>query len=72
MANHYHLLVETPKPNLSIGKDRRITQNRYGEFVKDGIANRPWDELKGQIYLGSDEFIEGQSAEAGNKFHEHS
>ena len=47
-----------------LGKDRRVAQKRYREFVKDGIANRPWDELKGQIYLGSDEFIERHSAQA--------
>jgi putative transposase len=46
-----------------LGKNRRIAQKRYREFVRDGIANRPWDELKGQIYLGSDEFIERHSAE---------
>jgi len=39
-------------------KHRRVAQKRYREFVRDGIANRPWVELKGQIYLGSDEFIE--------------
>ena len=27
------------------------------------MAKRPWDELKGQIYLGSDEFIYRQSPE---------
>jgi putative transposase len=47
-----------------LGKNRRVAQKRYREFVKDGIANRPWDELKGQIYLGSDEFIERHSAQA--------
>jgi len=46
------------------GKDRRVAQKRYREFVRDGVANRPWDDLKGQIYLGSDEFIERHSAEA--------
>ena len=45
------------------GKDRRVAQKRYREFVRDGVANRPWDDLKGQIYLGSDEFIERHSAE---------
>ncbi len=43
------------------GKDRSVTQKRYREFVR---ASRPWDDLKGQIYLGSDEFIERHSAEA--------
>jgi len=46
------------------GKDRRVAQRRYREFVRDGVANRPWDDLKGQIYLGSDQFIERHSAEA--------
>jgi putative transposase len=45
------------------GKRRRVAQKRYREFVRDGTANRPWDELKGQIYLGSEEFIERHSAE---------
>ena len=45
------------------GKSRRVAQKRYREFVGDGIANRPWDVLKGQIYLGSDKFIERHSAQ---------
>src|SRR5690606_216509 len=43
------------------GKSRRIAQKRYREFVKDGAAIRPWDDLKGQIYLGSEKFIEKHS-----------
>jgi len=45
------------------GKNRPAAQKRYREFVRDGLANRPWEELKGQIYLGSDEFIERHSVE---------
>ena len=45
------------------GKNRRVAQKRYREFVRDGITNGPWDQLKGQIYLGSDKFIERHSAE---------
>ena len=44
------------------GTNRRAAQKRYREFVREGIKNRPWDELKGQIYLGSDDFIESHSA----------
>ena len=44
------------------GTNRRAAQKRYREFVREGIENRPWDELKGQIYLGSDDFIESHSA----------
>jgi len=46
------------------GKDRREAQKCYREFVRDGLANRPWDDLKGQIYLGSDEFIERHAVKA--------
>ena len=46
------------------GKDRRVAQKRYRAFVRDGLANRPWDELKGQIYLGSEDFIERQTVKA--------
>lgn len=45
------------------GRNRRAAQKRYREFVRDGIENRPWEGLKGQIYLGSEEFIEQHSAE---------
>ena len=39
------------------GKSRSRAQQRYREFVRDGMASRPWDDLKGQIYLGSEAFI---------------
>lgn len=44
------------------GRNRRVAQKRYREFVRDGVANRPWNDLKGQIYLLRDEFIERHSA----------
>jgi len=44
-------------------KNRGTAQKRYREFVRDGLEIRSWDELKGQIYLGSEEFIEQHSAE---------
>jgi len=33
-------------------------QQQYRKFVRDGMATRPWDDLKGQIYLGSEAFVE--------------
>lgn len=45
------------------GKNRPAAQKRYRQFVRDGLENRPWEELKGQIYLGSEKFIERHSAE---------
>jgi putative transposase len=43
-------------------KSRPTAQTRYREFVKEGLASRPWRELRGQIYLGSEEFVEEHSA----------
>jgi putative transposase len=40
------------------GKTRLRAQQQYREFVRDGMASRPWEDLKGQIYLGSEAFIE--------------
>ena len=44
------------------GKNRTAAQKRYREFVRAGLENRPWEDLKGQIYLGSEQFIESHSA----------
>lgn len=43
------------------GKSRAQAQKRYREFIKEGMESRPWEKLKGQIYLGSEEFIEQHS-----------
>jgi len=40
------------------GKSRSQAQKRYREFLREGLENRPWEELKGQIYLGSEAFVE--------------
>ena len=39
----------------------RWTQKRYRDFVREGLSSRPWEELRGQIYLGSEEFVEEDS-----------
>ena len=39
------------------GKNRAKAQKQYRTFVREGLENRPWEELKGQIYLGSEAFI---------------
>jgi putative transposase len=49
------------------GKRRAEAQKHYREYVRDGVASRPWEELKGQIYLGSEAFIEKHAA--ANKDH---
>lgn len=40
------------------GRKRRQAQARYREFVREGLEHQPWERLRGQIYLGSEEFIE--------------
>jgi REP-associated tyrosine transposase len=40
------------------GKSQLRAQQQYRKFVRDGMATRPWDDLKGQIYLGSEAFVE--------------
>ena len=34
------------------GKSRSRAQKQYREFVGEGLASRPWEDLRGQIYLG--------------------
>ena len=45
------------------GKNRPTAHKRYREFVREGLASRPWEAVKGQIYLGSEQFIEKHSPE---------
>jgi hypothetical protein len=42
-------------------KNRAQAQKHYREFVKEGSESRPWEKLTGQIYLGSEKFIEEHS-----------
>jgi REP element-mobilizing transposase RayT len=44
------------------GRQRQRAHERYRAFVDEGMAHRPWDKLKRQIYLGSEKFIERYSA----------
>ena len=44
------------------GRSRSAAQQQYREFVREGLGSRPWEELKGQIYLGSEAFIEKHRA----------
>ena len=39
--------------------DRRLkAQKSYRRFVSAGRGTSPWEDLKGQIYLGTDAFVE--------------
>ena len=38
---------------------RSLAQTRYAQFVADGIkAPSPWQQLKGQVFLGDEHFVE--------------
>jgi putative transposase len=39
-------------------KRRSVAQQRYATFVIQGIkANSPWSDIKGQVFLGDQEFV---------------
>lgn len=48
------------------GNKRSQAQTRYREFVREGLASWPWEELRGQIYLGSEAFVERHGARKKN------
>ena len=45
------------------GKSRSTALAEYRAFVREGLESRPWEKLTGQIYLGSERFIEEHSHE---------
>jgi len=39
-------------------KRRSLAQERYAQFVAEGVnAKSPWDDLKGQVFLGDEGFV---------------
>ena len=49
-------------------KRRSVAQQRYAQFVAEGMqAESPWSNLKGQVFLGDEQFVERMQAhiEAG-------
>jgi putative transposase len=46
------------------GEERSQAQERYRRFVADGLGHEPWAELRGGIYLGSEEFVRASSQHA--------
>jgi REP element-mobilizing transposase RayT len=49
------------------GMSRSAALAGYRAFVREGLESRPWEKLTGQIYLGSESFIEEHAHE--NKKH---
>ncbi len=62
--------LEPIPPGLSIdwvlgqfAKTRPVARKRYAAFVQAGIGERsPWEELKGQVLLGSEAFVEAMAS----------
>ena len=50
-------LVSTDYLLEQFGRDRRRAQRGYRQFVGQGRGLSPWEQVKGQIYLGSESFI---------------
>ena len=44
-------------------KQRNLAQRRYAQFVAEGIAAvSPWSAIKGQVFLGNDQFVQRMQA----------
>lgn len=42
----------------AFAQDRETAQNRYAQFVREGVtASSPWDQLRGQVFLGDEDFV---------------
>ncbi|HSP17301.1 MAG TPA: transposase [Thermoanaerobaculia bacterium] len=67
-SSYRAVIGDTPAPDwlatddllAHFGDDRDVARARYRAFVNDGIslARNPWVELVGQIYLGSESWVE--------------
>jgi hypothetical protein len=50
------------------GKRRSAARRKYQEFIADGIGKESiWKDLKGQIYLGDDDFVEQMQGKLDNR-----
>jgi REP element-mobilizing transposase RayT len=52
------------------GQTRGRAQAKYREFVAEGLNDRPWAKLRGQIFLGNDEFIRRHAGPERDKMKE--
>lgn len=50
------------------GRSLAAGRLRYVRFVAQGMkAKNPWDEVKGQVYLGDDRFVERMQRNLGRQ-----
>jgi putative transposase len=61
--SHAHPCLLTDWILAGFGKQRKRAQQQYRDFVKRGrTQSSPWENLKNQIYLGSDKFVENMQS----------
>ena len=66
MGNHYHLVSHTGAGDVEFGKRRIGVRRKYQQFIEEGMsAESIWKDLKGQIYLGDDDFVEQMRSKLG-------
>ena len=64
--------LETDWLLSQFGKSRKVARRKYKNFVREGVGLPPiWDELKSQIYLGGDTFVENLQAVYGKSSDDH-
>jgi hypothetical protein len=50
------------------GKRRASARRKYQQFIEEGMsAESIWKDLKGQIYLGDDDFVEQMRSKLGER-----
>jgi hypothetical protein len=50
------------------GKRRAVARRKYQQFVEEGMdADSIWKDLKGQIYLGDEDFVERMRGKLGER-----
>ncbi len=60
------LAVDSLLANFS--QRRSIARNAYAKFVEEGLGRpSPWEKLRGQIYLGSEKFMEMMQKRVNNE-----
>ncbi|MGR9108316.1 MAG: addiction module toxin RelE, partial [Gammaproteobacteria bacterium] len=57
--------LQTKEVLALFGRKRAVARERFIEFVREGLdAPSPWTQLKGQIYLGDDDFVKRMQGKA--------
>jgi len=69
-SSYQQTISENSDVNLIVAEDvlglfsaqRDMACEQYQKFVADGVTARPWNKLRGQVFLGSDDFLSKNEA----------